>query len=95
VYSANDPVCTTGIEEDFLNFRVYPNPFSVSFTIETSLMENKFATAELYNALGALVKSVELDQVSGKTTIHVDNPGFYTLRVSDGNGFKVFKLIAN
>lgn len=95
VYSANDPVCTTGIEEDFLNFRVYPNPFSVSFTIETSLKENKFATAELYNALGALVKSVELDQVSGKTTIHVDNPGFYTLRVSDGNGFKVFKLIAN
>lgn len=95
VYSANDPACTTGIEENQLQFKIYPNPFCGSFTLETSLVGNTHVSAELYNALGALVKRVELDQISGKTTIQVANPGFYTLRVSDGNGFKVFKLVGN
>jgi len=52
-------------------------------------------TAELYNALGALVKNIELAQVSGKTTIHIAQPGFYTLMVSTKDGVKIFKLVGN
>jgi GH35 family endo-1,4-beta-xylanase len=95
VYSTTDPACTTGIEENHYQFRVYPNPFKGSFTLETGLLNSQRVTAELYNALGALVKNIELDQISGKTTISVANPGFYTLRVSNDNEVKIFKLIGN
>ncbi len=95
VYSANDPACTTGIEENQLQFRVYPNPFNGSFTLETDIFGTETVTAELYNALGALVKSVELDSVSGKTIIEVADPGFYTLKVGTKNEVRIFKLIGN
>jgi len=52
-------------------------------------------TAELYNAVGALVKNIQLDQISGKTTIQVDNPGFYALRLNTKEGVIIFKLIGN
>jgi hypothetical protein len=95
VYSANDPACTTGIEENQLQFRVYPNPFNGSFTLETDIFGTETVTAELYNALGSLVKSVELDSVSGKTIIEVADPGFYTLKVGTKNEVRIFKLIGN
>ncbi|HSH20426.1 MAG TPA: endo-1,4-beta-xylanase, partial [Draconibacterium sp.] len=95
VYSPNDENCTTGIQDNSLNFRVYPNPFNGSFMLETGLINNKPFTAELYNALGAFVKKIELDQSSGKTVFHVDNPGFYSLRVKFGDEIKIFKLIGN
>jgi hypothetical protein len=95
VYLATDPLCTTGIAENQLQFRVYPNPFSGSFVLETGLLNGETVTVELFNALGALVKNIEPNQVSGKTTIHVANPGFYTLRVSSKAGTKIFKLIGN
>jgi hypothetical protein len=95
VFGANSPECTTGINENEVSCKVYPNPFSGSFTLETGLMNNAPVTAELYNALGARVKNIELNQVSGKTTINVSSPGFYTLRVSTKEGVKVFKLVGN
>lgn len=95
VYSPNDPLCTTGIEDNQLQFKVYPNPFNGSFILETGLLSTEKVTAELYNALGALVKKIELDQGAGKTAIPVQNPGFYTLRVSVKNEIKVFKLVGN
>ena len=58
-------------------------------------MSSEPVTAELYNALGALVKNIALDQVAGKTTIHVDNPGFYTLRVNMKKEVRIFKLVGN
>ncbi len=95
VYSITDPACATGIGENQHLFRVYPNPFTGSFTLETGLLNSQQVSAVLYNALGALVRNIELDQVSGKTNIHVAQPGFYTLKVSNGNEVKIFKLIGN
>jgi GH35 family endo-1,4-beta-xylanase len=95
VYSTTDPACTTGISENEMLCRVYPNPFKCSFTLESGLQNNEPVTAELYNALGALVKNIELDQISGKTTIQVATPGFYTLKVSTKDGVKIFKMIGN
>lgn len=95
VYPANDPLCTTGIDEDKLQIRVYPNPFNGTFTIETGLLNDKSACAELYNAVGSLVKNIEPDNLSGKTTVQISTPGFYTLRVISDNKTYVFKLIGN
>lgn len=95
VYASNDPACATGIDQNRLHFRVYPNPFKGSFTLETGLLYDKAVTAELYNSLGALVKNIEFDQTAGKTAIQVSNPGFYTLRLNTKEGVKIFKLIGN
>ena len=95
VYSPNDPNCVTGIEENNLKIKVYPNPFNGSFVIEKSISNKEDIKAELYNALGALVKHIKIDNFSGKTIIHVDNPGLYTLRLTDGKDVKIFKLIGN
>lgn len=95
VYAANDPFCTTGIDENDITWRVYPNPFSGSFTLETGLYAGEKVKAELFNATGALVKTVEPDYFSGKTKINVAIPGFYTLRVSANNAVKIFKLVCN
>lgn len=95
VYATNDPACTTGINEKALEFRVYPNPFKGTFTLETGLHPGEPIKADLYNAIGMLVKNIAIDQYSGKTTVRVDIPGFYTLRLRYKNEEKVFKLISN
>ncbi|GEM_PF-1217427 len=94
VYSANDANCVTGIEENEFGFKVYPNPFAGYFILETGLYVDNEIKAELYNSLGALVKKIEIDQWSGKTKIQVENPGFYTLRISRGNRTETFKLVS-
>jgi len=95
VYSTTDPACTTGIDDNEISWRVYPNPFSGSFTLETGFQGGNMLKAELFNATGALVKNIELERYSGKTIVNVANPGFYTLRVSCGNEVKNFKIIGN
>lgn len=95
VYAADDPACTTGIEKDKLGWRVYPNPFSGSFVLETGLPGNETVTAELFNSSGVLVSENVIEPSSGKTKISVTTPGFYTLRVKSVSDIKIFKLVAN
>jgi endo-1,4-beta-xylanase len=95
VYAANDPACTTGIDDNEISWRVYPNPFKGSFTLETGIQSAETIKAELFNSTGALIKTVELDGFSGKTTVNVPNTGFYTLKVFSNNTFKIFKLVGN
>jgi hypothetical protein len=61
--------------------------------LETGIQSAETINAELFNATGALIKTVQLDGFSGKTIIDVANPGFYTLRVSSGKEVKIFKLV--
>jgi GH35 family endo-1,4-beta-xylanase len=93
VLSANDPACTTGIDENRLQFRVYPNPFHGWFTVESGLAAKGPVTVELFNSTGALVKKIQLDRASA--TIQVADPGYYTLRVNDGKSIEIFKLVGN
>lgn len=77
------------------SFKVYPNPFKGSFVLETSDLQIGETTAELFNALGQSVFLKKMENSAGKTIIPVPNPGFYTLRVSNENEVKVFKLSGN
>lgn len=94
VFTAADPACTTGIEENKSGWQVYPNPFSGSFTLETGISSNKPVTAELFNAAGVLVSENVIEPSSGKTKIGVTVPGFYTLRVKSATDIRIFKLVA-
>ena len=77
------------------SFRVYPNPFNHSFVVESGGTTGETVQAQLYNSVGALLKNIELDRVSGKTVIQVNEPGFYILRVHAKNEVKIFKLVGN
>lgn len=92
VYSATSPECTTGLDQNQVSFRVYPNPFKASFVLETSNLNNVPTTLELFNALGARIFIQNLDSSTGKTNIKVSDPGFYALRISNQNEVKTFKI---
>lgn len=93
VYAATDPLCTTGINELDLPFRVYPNPFKDYFTLETNSL-NSNCMAQLYDATGNIVYQQLLDKGTSKITIPVHTSGFYTLRVSNKDSVRNFKLSA-
>lgn len=95
VLSSGDPACTTGLNQNSVSFRIYPNPCKESFVMETSYLNNLLTTIELFNALGARVFNSEVDQQTGKTSIPMSNPGFYTLKVSNKNEVQTFKIIGN
>ena len=93
VLSAADPLCTTGLDSKSNAFRVYPNPFSGSFTLETG-PESKLKTSiELFNAAGVRLLQSVSEGTDTKTKIFVPEPGFYLLRVSQKDDVRIFKLI--
>jgi GH35 family endo-1,4-beta-xylanase len=95
VYSSTDTKCTTGLNQKPVSYKVYPNPFKGSFTLETTIQNSIASTIELFNVLGEKVYSKETDQLSGINIVPAASPGFYTLRVSNKEEVHTFKLIAN
>ena len=95
VYSSTSTECTTGLNPNSLSFRVYPNPFKDSFTLETSNLNSISTKVGLYNALGTKIYTKEIGQIASQTIIPVAEPGFYTLRVSNEKEVQTFKLIGN
>lgn len=74
-------------------FRIYPNPTSDIFTIDMSNITNP-SKLEIYNAIGQLVISTELNSYSTKVNIDQMPKGIYTVRVKEGNAvIKTTKLI--
>jgi hypothetical protein len=91
VYAATDPACTTGIEENKLSFKVYPNPFKDHFIVETNTTSSD-CLAELFDATGHRVYKQQLDGTINKISIPAPASGFYTLRVSNKDMIKNYKL---
>lgn len=94
VYAANDPACTTGVEESSMQFKVYPNPFKNQFTLETAALNGVSCLAELFDATGSMVFTQQLNQDDQRITIAVKTSGLYTLRLSNKDGIKNIKLSA-
>lgn len=73
---------------------IFPNPFSESTTIKTSITEEK-ASVEIYNLVGIKIKSYEL--IQGENAIEIkasdfDNGIYYVILKVDGNN-KLFEKI--
>jgi len=94
VYSPTDPLCTTGINPTELSFKVYPNPFKDYFILETSALNSSPCLAELMDATGVVVFKKQLEKEITRINIPVKTSGFYTLRVSNKDIIKNFKLSA-
>jgi len=92
VYSATDPACTTGVETNPILFKVYPNPFKDHLIVETTTLNTDPLMAELFDGTGNLVFKQQLEKGTTKISIPVTTSGFYTLRVSNKDMIKNFKL---
>lgn len=92
VFSASDPACTTGLEDNPVGWKVYPNPFNDHFIVETTSENSAPLLAELFDAKGNIVFKQLLDKASTRIHIPVNTAGFYTLRISNKDQIKNFKL---
>jgi hypothetical protein len=73
--------------------KIYPNPTTNSFTIESS---RQFYKVEIYNGIGKLVEDISfMEPESNKTTINVSNysKGLYTIIIYENTGRVIKKLI--
>jgi len=68
-------------------WKVYPNPFNESFTVETK----GYASFSLYNIEGRMVDSgnINTSYVNMGSSL---SSGLYLLKLQDGHNVKTFKL---
>jgi len=94
-YSRTISEMITGIDEADQNMHaaIYPNPANESVTIE--LPEYRNAIAELLNAEGQLIRSVQLNGMMTQIQTSDLANGFYFVKISGPEGFTVKKLLKN
>ena len=68
-------------------FSIYPNPTHGEFTVEL----RQTSEITVFNAMGQQVLS--LNEVSGLQHLHLDATGVYFVRISNGNGVEVKKVV--
>ncbi len=94
VYDANDEQCTIGIFENNESVRIYPNPFRESFTLEIPYhLPN--GIIEVYNTVGQRVFVSEMSATETQYRIPVSEPGFYTVKLSNNEGSRTFRIVGN
>jgi hypothetical protein len=76
-----------GPSTDLGTFSIYPNPTHGEFTVEL----RQTSEITVFNAMGQQVLS--LNEVSGLQHLHLDATGVYFVRISNGNGVKVKKVV--
>ncbi|MEX2483732.1 MAG: T9SS type A sorting domain-containing protein [Brumimicrobium sp.] len=83
-------------ENDFSNFRAYPNPASNDFTVDFETQNASDVTISLVNSVGQEVYSNNLGVVSGKKSAKVDvadlESGMYFVKVKTKNEEKVSRI---
>lgn len=72
-----------GIDELTTNvsFSLYPNPASDVITINIEAVNSKNMTLNIYNAIGALVKTIPVEQNNQQVAIGELSNGFYTVEL--------------
>ena len=76
-----------GPSTDLGTFSIYPNPTHGEFTVEL----RQTSEITVFNAMGQQVLS--LNEVSGLQHLHLDATGVYFVRISNGNGVEVKKVV--
>ena len=79
------------------NVQVYPNPVNDQFTLEIDLEEETQLTIKLYHFTGQLIRSEEIDNVTGNYTQQMDlsgySKGIYYLQIMTEEGIARRKVI--
>ena len=76
----------TGIakEENSIDISIYPNPGNGLFTIEG--ISDNYRTAEIYNALGKVVMTFNVNNTTERIDLSGYAPGIYLLRMKGNDG---------
>jgi photosystem II stability/assembly factor-like uncharacterized protein len=84
-----------GIQElkNTLAFSIYPNPTAGTFTVNVEKKNNAAASLMIYNMLGAIVKTLSLEQNEQEIDVSDLDNGFYTIEVKSANYSGQQKLI--
>jgi hypothetical protein len=86
---------TIGIYENAMEsfvFSLYPNPTNDVITINIQEVMDKAMTLNIYNALGALVKTTDIEQNNQQLNVNDLNNGFYTVELKSAKGWAKQKL---
>jgi hypothetical protein len=86
---------TIGIYENAMEsfvFSLYPNPTNDVITISIQEVLDKTMTLNIYNALGALVKTTMIEQNNQQLNVSDLSNGFYTVELRSTKGWAKQKL---
>lgn len=89
----NVATLSIGVEENDVDFTLYPNPTSESFTIQTTSEAN--STVEIINTLGQSVKTINDVNLSGALSVDVSalQAGVYFVNVTSEAGTTARRLV--
>jgi hypothetical protein len=80
-----------GIREQTVNFAIYPNPANNLLTITRSTASK--AQVEIYNAVGAIVKYLEINDIKTHINISSLSSGIYVMKLMDNQGVSVQRFV--
>ncbi len=80
-------------EAQAIDMNIYPNP--VADQINVSVEDYRNTTLEVYNLLGKVVKTVELDSQNTQVDVSTLSNGTYIVRVMNGEKVSTKKVIVN
>lgn len=90
-------ILATGEQGPATSIRVFPNPFSTGFSIETLDPQASWESIEVLDALGRTWFAGEKGPALGISPLLVDGqawpPGFYQIRLRHSAGTSIFKLL--
>ena len=81
-------------EKEAVNFSVYPNPAQENITIDISKANGGEYSVEIYNMIGQIVKTAELDALTTVLSVSELPKGQYSVHVSDADGYSSQKVIS-
>jgi len=94
VLPETDPACVTGIDQDEVIIRAYPNPFHESFNLELNRPALPGSYVEIFDTMGKLAVKNKIEPGSQLLSIFLDAPGFYLLLVNNGGKYHSLRLTA-
>lgn len=69
---------------------LFPNPTDGAFEVQVTKVGNM--TVEVFNTLGALVKTLQFNGTTARIDLTGEAAGVYTVRVGDGNNFNMQRV---
>ncbi len=83
-----NPVSINSYQLSAIGYSVYPNPASSTLSIETTASDPNPVTAGVYNAVGSLMLTANLDFHQKVANLQLGSlaPGLYMLTLKDSNG---------